>query len=133
MSDLTDPNVQALLSAPNFAVLSTQNGDGTILSTVVWISFVDGVLSVNSSVGRRWPANLEKDPNITLVVTAPGNGYSFLEIRGTTTGTEDGAIDQIHALAHKYLGSDYPWLQPGERRVTFTIEPTRVRYEAPRG
>jgi PPOX class probable F420-dependent enzyme len=132
MSDLNDPNVQALLSAPNFAVLSTQNGDGTILSTVVWVSFVDGVLSVNSSVGRRWPTNLEKDPNITLVVTNPENSYSFLEIRGTVTSTEDGAIDQIHALAHKYLDSDYPWLQPGEHRVTFTIEPTRVRYVAPR-
>jgi hypothetical protein len=47
--------------------------------------------------------------------------------------TEDSAIDRVHALAHKYLGSHYPWLQAGERRVTFTIEPTRVRYEAPRG
>ena len=55
-------------------------------------------------MGRRWPTNLENDPNITLVVTNPENGYSFVEIRGTATGTEDGAIDQIHALAHKYLG-----------------------------
>ena len=131
MSDLNEPNVQALLSAPNFGVLSTQNGDGTILSTVVWISFEDGVLSVNSSVGRRWPENLEKDPNITLVVTNPDNQYSFLEVRGTVTSTEDGAIDDINRISNKYLGTDYPWLQPNERRVTFTIEPSRVRYVAP--
>jgi PPOX class probable F420-dependent enzyme len=128
MSDLNDPNVNALLSAPNFGVLSTQNGDGTILSTVVWISFEDGVLAVNSSVGRRWPANLEKDPNITLVVTNPDDPYSFLEVRGTVTSTEDGAIDDINRISNKYVGTDYPWLQPNERRVTFTIEPSRVRY-----
>lgn len=128
MTDLLDPNVQALLNAPNYGVLSTQNGDGTILSTVVWFAFDNGVLSVNSSVGRRWPANLERDHNATLVVMDPENPYSFLEVRGTVTSTTDGANDQIHRLSNRYIGRDYPWMQPGEQRVSFTFEPVRVRF-----
>jgi PPOX class probable F420-dependent enzyme len=127
MSDLQNPDVQALLSAPNYAVLSTLNGDGTILSTVVWVGFEDGVVSVNSAIGRRWPTNLENDPHITLVVLDPQNAYNFVEIRGTVTSTLDGAVDHINKLAHKYIGRDYPWLQPDEQRVKFTVAPQRVR------
>jgi PPOX class probable F420-dependent enzyme len=128
MTDLHDPDVQALLSAPNHGVLSTQNGDGTILSTVVWVGYEDGKLSVNSALGRRWPANLGKDPHATLVVFDPGNPYSFVEVRGTVTSTVDGAIDDINRLSNKYIGRDYPWLQPDEQRVKFTFEPDRVRF-----
>jgi PPOX class probable F420-dependent enzyme len=128
MSDLQNPDVQALLSAPNHGVLSTLNGDGTILSTVVWVGYDDGKLSVNSAIGRRWPANLDKDPHATLVVFDPANPYSFVEVRGTVTSTLDGAVDDINKLSNKYIGSDYPWLQPDEQRVKFTFEPERVRF-----
>jgi PPOX class probable F420-dependent enzyme len=131
MTDLQNPDVKALLSAPNTGVLSTQQGDGSILSTVVWVGYEDGTLSVNSSVGRRWPANLDKDPHATLVVVDPENPYSFVEVRGSVSSTLDGANDDIHKLSHKYLGKDYPWLQPGEQRVKFTFEPERVRFVKP--
>lgn len=128
MSKLTDPDVQALLAAPNHAVLSTQNGDGSILSTVVWIAHEDGELFVNSALGRRWPTNLERDPNATVVVMAPENPYTFVEIRGTVRASTERGLQDINRLAHKYIGSDYPWLQPGEQRVTFVLEPSRVRF-----
>jgi PPOX class probable F420-dependent enzyme len=128
MSALTDPGAQALLSAPNFAVVSTQNGDGTILSTVVWVGLDEGRLFVNSALGRRWPANLANDPHATLVVMDPDNPQSFLEVRGTVTSSTEHGTDDINWLANKYIGQDYPWLQPGEQRVTFDIEPSRVRF-----
>ncbi len=128
MTALTDPQVQALLSAPNHGVLSTQNGDGSILSTVVWVGYEDGTLFVNSAIGRRWPANLERDPHATLVVMDPQNPYTFVEVRGTVTASTEHGTDDINTLSHKYIGRDYPWLQPGEQRVTFAFEPTRVRF-----
>lgn len=128
MTALTDPEVQALLSAPNHAVLSSHNGDGSILSTVVWVGYRDGTLFVNSALGRRWPSNLEQDRHATLVVLDPENPYKFVEVRGTvTSSTENGTAD-INWLAQKYIGRDYPWLQPGEQRVTFAFEPSRVRF-----
>jgi PPOX class probable F420-dependent enzyme len=128
MTALTDPEVQALLSAPNHAVLSTQNGEGNILSTVVWVGLRDDTLFVNSALGRRWPANLERDPHATVVVFDPENPYRFLEVRGTVTGSTESGTDDINWLAHKYLGRDYPFMQPGEERITFAFEPSRVRY-----
>jgi PPOX class probable F420-dependent enzyme len=128
MTALTDPDVQALLSAPNHAVLSTQNGEGNILSTVVWVGHRDGTLFVNSALGRRWPANLDRDPHATLVVMDPQNPYSFVEVRGTVTGSTTHGTDDINWLSNKYIGRDYPWLKPGEQRVTFAFEPSRVRF-----
>lgn len=128
MTALTDPEVQALLGAPNHGVLSTHNGDGSILSTVVWVGYEDGRLFVNSALGRRWPANLDRDPQATLVVMDQQNPYSFVEVRGTVTGSTDTGTADINRLSHKYIGRDYPWLQPGEQRVTFEFAPARVRF-----
>jgi PPOX class probable F420-dependent enzyme len=127
MSALTDPDVQALLNAPNYAVVSTQNGDGSILSTVVWVGLDEGKLFVNSALGRRWPANLDNDPHATLVVMNPDNPQNFLEVRGTVTGSTEHGTDDINWLSNKYIGQDYPYMQPGEQRVTFVFEPSRVR------
>ncbi len=121
-----------LLDKANHAVVSTINEDGTVHSTVVWQEVADGQLSFNSSVGRHWPNNLERDPRVTVLVYAEGNPYEYVEIRGTAASTLDGADAQIDRLAKKYLDQDtYPYRQPGEQRVTFTVTPDRVRYAAP--
>ena len=128
MSEITDAGVQELLAAPNHAVLSSFNSDGTILSTVVWIDYVDGVLAVNSAVGRQWPTNLDRDPRVTVVVLDQANPYHFTEIRGTAAGDTEGAREHIDALSRKYIGKDYPWLGPGEQRKKFVVKPEKVRY-----
>jgi PPOX class probable F420-dependent enzyme len=128
MTDLSHEGVQGLLAAPNHAVISSHNADGSIHSTVVWIDYVDGVLAVNSAVGRQWPANLDRDPKVTVVVIDQENPYHFTEIRGTAAGSVQGAREHIDALSHKYIGKDYPWIGPGEERKKYTITPERVRY-----
>ena len=128
MSELTDQNVQDLLAGPNYAVLSTQNGDGSILSTVVWVGYDDGRLFVNSALGRRWPTNLERDPHATLLVMDPQNAHVFLEVRGTVTSSTETGTEDINWLSNKYTGRDFPALKPGEQRVTFVFEPSRVRF-----
>jgi PPOX class probable F420-dependent enzyme len=129
MSTLTDPDVRDLLEKPNYAVVSTHNRDGSMHSTVVWVSAENGGVAVNSAVGRLWPTNLERDPRITVLVQEAGNAYNFLEIRGTATGSLDGADEHIDALAKKYIGQDkYPYHQPGEQRIKFAITPDHVRY-----
>jgi len=128
MTDLNHEDARALLQAPNYAVISTLNPNGSIHSTVVWVSAEDGKLAVNSAIGRRWPSNLERDPHATVVIFDANNPYLFLEVRGRAQGTTEGADEHIDALAKKYIGQDrYPFRQPGERRIKFLIEPERVR------
>ena len=130
---LDDPGVKVLLDKKNHAVCSTLNEDGSIHSTVVWVSVEDGQVAVNSAVGRRWPSNLERDPRITVVVYDESNPYDYVEVRGTATARLEGADDHIDRLAKKYMDADsYPFRQPGEQRVTFLVTPTLVRHQKQR-
>jgi PPOX class probable F420-dependent enzyme len=130
MASLNDSEVRKLLSEPNFAVVSTFNADGSILSTIVWIDAEDGTVAVNSAKGRLWPANLERDPRITALVYEAGNPYNYVEIRGRVNATTDGADEHINALTKKYINQDeYPFRQPGEQLIKFVIEPDHIRHQ----
>lgn len=130
MASLTDEAVRALLTASHCAVISTLNEDGTILDAVVWISLEDGELAVNSAEGRTWPANLDRDPRVTVLVYDQSNPYEYVEIRGTATGGRDDADDHINRLAKAYIGQDeYPFRQPGEVRRKYAITPATVRHQ----
>lgn len=129
MTSLKDPTVRELLEQPNYAMVSTHNRDGSIHSTIIWIAAEDGdTVSINSAQGRLWPTNLERDPHVTLVVFEAGNPYTFVEIRGTSRATTEGADEHIDLLSKKYIGQDkYPNRRPDERRVKFVVTPERVR------
>lgn len=130
MATMQDDGVQRLFAARNHAVLSTHGADGSIHSTVVWVDVRDGRPAVNSAVGRAWPTNLERDPRVTIVVYDETDPYDYVEVRGTATGSTDGADAHIDALAKKYLDKDaYPFRQEGEQRITYVVEPQRVRHQ----
>jgi PPOX class probable F420-dependent enzyme len=130
MASLTDAPVVALLEAPNHAVVSTLNEDGSILSAVAWISLENGELAVNSAEGRQWPTNLNRDPHVTVVVYPADSPYEYVEIRGTATGSTEDADDHIDRLAQQYIDeAKYPFRSPGEVRRKYVITPDRVRYQ----
>ena len=129
MSTLNDPPSQALLEQPNVAIVSTHNADGSILSAIAWVNTEGDELAVNSAVGRKWPTNLQRDPNVTILVYPPHNPMEYVEVRGTAT-VDDGADEHIDALTQKYMNQDkYPFRAPGEERIKFTIAPEHVRYQ----
>jgi PPOX class probable F420-dependent enzyme len=131
MANLADSAVRAIIEPANFAVVGTLNADGTMHSTVIWISLEDGELAINSAVGRKWPSNLDRDSRVTLVVYDAQNPYEFVEIRGTARGSRDDADDHIDRLAKKYTGQDkYPFRAPGEVRMKYVISPEHVRHQA---
>ena len=69
MTTLNDPNVRGMLEQPNYCVVSTVNADGSIHSTIVWVSAEgEDAVAVNSAVGRLWPTNLQRDPHVNLLV-----------------------------------------------------------------
>lgn len=130
MASLDDAGVARLLADRNHAVLSTLNPDGSIHSTVVWVDTIDGQVAVNSAVGRKWPTNLEHNPTINVTVYDESNPYDYVEIRGTATGTLEGAEEHIDRLAKKFMDADtYPFRTPDEKRITFLVTPTLVRHQ----
>lgn len=129
MATLNDAGVRELLEKPNYAVVSTYNEDGSIASKLVWASLEDGVLAVNTAVGREWPTNLERDPRVTLLVYDLVNHFDFVEIRGRAKGVTEGADDHIDRLSKKYLNVDsYPFRNDAEQRIMYVITPERINH-----
>lgn len=123
-----DPDVVRLLEAKSVCVVSTIGPSGRIQSTPVWVDTDGRHVLLNGVDGRAWVRNLDRDPNVTLLIVMADNPYEFAEVRGRVVErTEAGANDHIHRLAAKYLGlEEYPWLEAGGQRVLFRVEPERV-------
>ncbi len=122
-----------LLEEPNFAFVGTIRKDGSPHVVPTWVDLDGDKVVLNSAEGRAWPANLRRDNRLNLTIPNRENPYEYLEIRGRLVeDTHEGAKEHADALAKKYLGLDeYPFLQPGEERIIFKIEPERVYYQNP--
>jgi PPOX class probable F420-dependent enzyme len=128
---MSDPQLEKytdLFSKKAFASLSTLMKDGSPQVTPVWFDYDGKHVRINSALGRVKDKNIRRDPRVSLSIQDPDNPYRYLEIRGKVVDiTENGADDHIDSLAQKYLGqSKYPFRQPGEVRVLYKIEPTKL-------
>ena len=131
MPQSIEGRARELLEAPNFAMLGSLRKDGTPQVNPIWVDVDDGQVLVNSAEGRAWPANVRRDPRVTLTVPNQENPYEYVTIRGRVVeDTHEGADAHIDQLAKKYLGVDtYPYRAEGEQRIIFRIEPERVTYQ----
>ncbi len=129
MASSIPPGFQDLVTQKKaFANLATLMPDGSPQVTPVWFDYTDGRIRINSAKGRIKDKNMRRTRRVALSIQDPENPYRYLGIRGRVEQiTEDGADAHIDALTRKYLGKDrYPYRQPGEVRVTYTIQPERV-------
>jgi PPOX class probable F420-dependent enzyme len=112
----------ALLREKQIALVTTLMPDGSPQTTPVWIDTDGEHILFNTARGRIKTGNLERDPRVSVAVVDSARPQErWLSARGKAELVEEGAVDHIHTLARKYLGSDYPWLQPGEQRVIVRI------------
>ena len=97
---------RAFLARPDvFGTLATLEPDGSPLQAVVWFGLRGDDVLVNSAVGRRWPANLLRDPRCSLVVE---QAYEWVGIRGRAEALRDPGEAQadIAALARRYHAAE---------------------------
>ena len=132
MAKLTDPGVEKLLDPAAYCTISTLNEDGSITSSIVWFNVEDGKVAINGAAGRRWTTNVAERGTIAFLVADPENPFDYVEVRGRAEvdGDEPAADEHIDRLAKRYLGQDeYPFRQPGEVRMRFTIAATTIRHQ----
>ena len=117
-----------LFTDRNWGVISTIREDGSPQATPVWIDYDGENVLINSAVGRTKVTNLERDGRATVTVLPAENQQSgYVMVSGSTTITEEGALEHINMLAKKYLGEDkYPYLGPNEQRVIIHLRPERI-------
>ena len=97
-----DPRIQRFLDRPRFGSLATIDADGAPFAAVVWYELVGDRILVNSAEGRRWPANLRRDPRISLTVE---QGYDYVTVLGRVTIDDDQGRAQrnMAEIAARYI------------------------------
>jgi PPOX class probable F420-dependent enzyme len=125
--ELTDELV-ALLRQPSICYIATTMADGSPQITQTWVDTDGQHVLINSVQGFVKVRNIERDPRVAVVISDPENPSRYFQIRGRVIEvTTEGAVDQIEALAQKYLGGPYPWFGGHDQvRVSLVIAPEKI-------
>jgi PPOX class probable F420-dependent enzyme len=107
-----------------FAAVATVMKDGSPQVTPVWFDTAGDLIRINTASGRVKARTIQEGRKIALAIMDPANPYRYMQVRGTVKKvTTDGADAHIDKLAHKYMGTDYPFRQAGESRILIEIAP----------
>jgi PPOX class probable F420-dependent enzyme len=118
---------RALLDAANFATIATVEPDGRPQLSVVWVRRDGDDVLVSTIIGRRKHTNLSRDPRATVLVYPADAPYTYVEVRGSVTMTEEGGRALIDELAHKYTGARYTGDDGTDNvRVVVRLTPEKV-------
>lgn len=129
------PAVRAFLDAPRFATVATIDLDGAPRQAVAWYRLSGDRLILNSRDGRRWPANLRRDPRVSVAVE---DGYDNVVLQGRVEIVDDQERAQadIAEMACRYHADDTEKARRliegqfrRERRVSFVLRPDTVHAE----
>ncbi|OPC80051.1 PPOX class F420-dependent enzyme [Embleya scabrispora] len=130
MTILLGNSARKLLDAAHPAVLATVNRDGSPQTSVVWVGRDGNDILISTQAGRLKDRNLRRDPRASLTIYDPADLDVYVEIRGTTTITEDIGRRLAVELAEKYegpgAGTEYLNLPPESIRVIIRLTPTRI-------
>ncbi len=123
-------NREEFLSQPNVAVLATVDGKGRAHAAPIWYLYEDGVFVMASGRGSQKHRNVERNPEVTLVVDDRTVPYYAVMVRGRA---EIGPIlteDERLRMATRYLGEEmaraYISGTRGENSVSIRLRPRKV-------
>jgi PPOX class probable F420-dependent enzyme len=128
-------SVREFLASTRFATIATIDPDGSPHQAVLWYRLDGDEIVVNSAVGRRWPANLRRDPRIAVLVTDAADGYRWVGLTGIARVITDQATAQadIAELARRYHAHEPDEAErlihdrfERQERISFRITPLAV-------
>ncbi|OEV08411.1 oxidoreductase [Streptomyces nanshensis] len=127
MQEITE-DVRERLTAAAVWFVATTSPDGSPHVSPMWVGVDGDTPWFNTSVGRVKERNLRHDPRVCLSHHA--DPFDRVQIHARVAHFVEGAQAErdLDRLAHKYLGTPFAWLVPGEERVTVLLEPLRVRH-----
>ncbi|MEV0313699.1 PPOX class probable F420-dependent enzyme [Nonomuraea fuscirosea] len=119
-----DTDVRAALDGTSIAHLATVLPDGAPHSVPVWVGTHGDHIVILTGPGSRKARNLRRDPRVALSLTAAGNPFQPVIVRGRVVEWVEGeaAWEIIDRIAAKYIGGPYT---REEERVVAVIEPDR--------
>jgi len=130
---LDDAKIQRFLATKEVAVLATVQPDGAPLAMAMWFLHGPATLTMISMDGLQKVRNLRRDPRVSVVAEAGGEGSDIrgVAVNGRAQFLDDGVerralVEAFHAkypsLASLWGGRAMP-----PNRVMFKIVPERVK------
>ncbi|WP_018503412.1 PPOX class F420-dependent oxidoreductase [Parafrankia discariae] len=119
-------SVRALADAPTYVTLATIRPDGSPRLTVLWIARDGDELLLSTVRGRAKERDIARDQRVGLMFLDQRDPYSYVEVRGLATLSEEGGKELIDQLAVKYTGAPYQWDGPDEVRLVIRVVAERV-------
>ncbi|AWK09840.1 TIGR03618 family F420-dependent PPOX class oxidoreductase [Streptomyces spongiicola] len=130
MTAVLSEKLKEILDGPVFVDLATIQPDGSPQVSPVWVKRDGDELLISTTLGRRKERNLRRDPRASVVVQPFDAPYTYAEVRGTVTLTEEGGQELIDELSMKYTGKRYAEFNPeaGEDapRVVVRLTPRKI-------
>jgi hypothetical protein len=132
---MTPDEIEALLTAPNDAVLSVVLPSGRAMGTPIWFRWVDGVARFQSPTTSAKTAALRRSGRASLCVhEQPLPIARYVTLEGPVREVEFDLDADIGAAARHYLGAAAPdflrgiqvALDRGRRWASFELTPTFI-------
>ena len=107
-AELTDDVVAFLMSGTRTGLLGYLASDGRPLIAPVWFIVDDGDLVFNTGATTAKGRALKRDPRVTICVDDPHPPFSFVQVQGTASISEDPQqlLDTATRIGGRYMGKD---------------------------
>jgi PPOX class probable F420-dependent enzyme len=108
MAELSDRVVAFLSEGTRTGMLGFVAADGRPLVAPVWFVVDDGQLVFNTGRDTSKGRALDRDPRVVICVDDPHPPYSFIQVQGVATVTEDplDVLDIATRTGARYMGAD---------------------------
>jgi PPOX class probable F420-dependent enzyme len=99
--------------------------DGTPHSVPLWVGIEGDRIAFLTDPGSRKARNVDRDPRVSISITAADRPTTMAHVRGRVTERVEGdaAWEIIDRISVKYIGAPYPLRTD---RVVFLVEPQRA-------
>ncbi|KAB2350290.1 PPOX class F420-dependent oxidoreductase [Actinomadura rudentiformis] len=118
-----------LIDGKHTAILATTNADGSPQSSVIFVKREGDAVVFSTIRGRLKTRNMERDPRVSLLVSA--HTFAYVEIRGTVTITDDPDKALLREMFDRYMDGGEPPPEPGAERVAVRIAADQVHLWPP--
>ncbi len=129
-TQMTVEEREAYLAGLHVGVMSVERADGPPLAVPIWYGYESGgeVVTVMDGESLKYRL-LTAAGRFSLCAQDEGLPYKYVTVEGPISSTSDGSIDDIRALAHRYLGDElgesYTESSSSERSRRVTMRPDR--------
>ncbi|OBJ14114.1 F420-dependent protein [Mycobacterium colombiense] len=107
-AELTEKVIEFLSAGTRTGMLGYLAADGRPLVAPVWFVVDDGQLAFNTGRDTSKGRALARDPRVVICVDDPHPPYSFVQVQGAATLSEDpqDLLDIATRTGRRYMGAD---------------------------